>query len=161
MPRPAGYAVLIGVIGIVSAAGDVRAQSCESEMALLTQQYALSSELPKAQSQERDQSSGSVGVRSQDLAKSGGVIAPPEGARGRVLDPPRQDDPMVTTPKVRPQTQSGESPSSEKTPRSALDAAQRAQMQGLLDAARDAQSRGDETECLDRVARARAIPEPG
>jgi hypothetical protein len=151
----------MAAIGIVVAAGDVRAQTCENEIALLAQQYALSSELPKAQQPEQGQSSGSIGVPPQDLAKSGGVVAPPDGARGRVLDPPRQDDPMVTTPEVRPQTQGGESPSSEKTPRSALDATQRAQMQGLLDAARAAQKRGDEAECLDRIARARTIPEPG
>jgi hypothetical protein len=160
VPRPFRYVALIGAIGLVFAAGDVRAQTCDNEIALLAQQYALSTDLPKAQP-EPGQSSGSVGVPPQDLAKSGGVVAPPDGARGRVLDPPRQDDPMVTTPEVRPQTQSGESPSSEKTPRSALDAAQRAQMQGLLDAARAALKRGDEAECLDRVARARTIPEPG
>jgi hypothetical protein len=150
-------------IGALCLPGGARAQSCAAEIALLAQQYALSADLPKAQPEDRSQSgtqSGSMGVRPEDLAKSGGVIAPPdsaqEGARGRVLDPPRTDDPMVTTPEVRPQTEKGET-----TDSTGLQAAQRAQMQSLLDAARAAQRRGDETGCLERVARARAIPQRG
>jgi hypothetical protein len=129
---------LSAAVIVAVAASEARAQTCSDEIALLAKQYSLKADLPQAPS------SGSMGV-----------IAPPEVGAARVLDPPRQDDPMVTTPEVRPQTQSGETPNAD------LDAAKHARMQGLLDAARDAQKRGDEQACLDRVAKARAIPEPG
>ena len=155
MPRRIAGAALVAVLAVTVAAGDAKAQRCADEIALLAQQYALTTDLPKPPA-DLGSSSGSMGVAPEDLARSGGVIAPPEGARGRVFDPPRQDDPMVTTPEVRPQTQNGRTEGSR-----GLDAAKRAQMQSLLDAAREADRNGNEAECLARVARARAIPAPG
>ena len=151
--------VMLLIAAIVLAPQVVRAQTCSDEIALFAQQYGLQADLPRAapRSGSEPPASGSLGVPTQDLSRSGGVIAPPDGARGQVIEPPREVDPKMATPEEQLQTGTGEA-TGDKTQ---LNAAKRAQMQSLLDAARDAERRGDATECLERLSRARAIPEPG
>lgn len=145
-------AAVAGVVGLAAFAGEAYAQSCADEIKLLAQQYALSDSPTQAEPRRDGPRSGSMGVSPEDLGRSGGVIAPPESARGRVVEPPPVGDPMATTPDVPQQTP--QHPDARR-------AAQRAQMQSLLDAARAAERQGNEAECLDRVARARSLAEPG
>jgi hypothetical protein len=95
---------------------------------------------------------------SDSLSQSGGAVAPPEGSgRTVVIEPPAAGiAPMPTTPDLRPHT--SQPPS---TSPSELSGAKRAQMEGLLQAARAAEAHGKEAECFERLVQARALAEPG
>jgi len=86
-------------------------------------------------------------VTTQDLARSGGVIAPPASRDDKaVITPPRgQDSRMPTVPE--PAQPGG--PSSGKVDRTTL--------QSLLVAARAEAERGKEEGCLERLEKARQL----
>lgn len=138
------------------------AASCSAEIALFERQYNLAGALPRADSPagaaEAPATTGSRGVSSTDkLAPSGGVLAPPEGGRTAVIEPPKTGPSSTPTPPaVPPHAAEGPSKGSAE-----LSAAKRTQMQTHLSAAREADARGDEKACFERLGAARAIPEPG
>lgn len=146
----------VAALAVSSAA---RAQSCAEAIETFARQYALATELPRAEppsgAVERPATEDSRGVPPESLSRSGGVIAPPGEGRGRVIEPPRTDgDGMRTAPPMPPQT--SQAPSTGNTE---IGAARRAQMQGLLDGARAAERQGNEAECRDRLDEARRIPQ--
>lgn len=143
-------------------AGPVLAAGCSAEIELLERQYNLAGALPKAGPQsgsaDTPATAESRGVSPGDkLAPSGGVIAPPEEGRTAVIKPPETGPgSTMTPPAVPPHTAEGPATGSAE-----LSAAKRTQMQAHLDAAREAESRGDEKACFERLGEARAIAEPG
>jgi hypothetical protein len=138
------------------------AASCGSEIELFERQYnltaALSQGASRSGSAEAPATSESRGVSPEDkLGTSGGVIAPPEGGRTAVIEPPKTGPGSTPAPPaVPPHTATGPSQGSAE-----ISAAKRAQMQAHLNAAREADARGDEKQCFERLGAARAIPEPG
>jgi hypothetical protein len=152
---------MLAAVAAVGCSAPALATSCGTEIEALEQQYALSAALPKAGSgsAEAPATSESRGTSPSDkLAPSGGVLAPPqEGARSAVIEPPSTgSSAMPALPTVPPHTAAG--PSSGSTD---LSAAKRAQMQAHLNAAREADGRGDEKQCFERLGAARKIPGSG
>jgi hypothetical protein len=138
------------------------AGSCSSEIKLLEQQYNLTASLPQGEPRsgaaEPPATAESRGVSPSDkLGSSGGVLAPPEGGRTTVIEPPRMGPGSTPAPPSVP-PHAAQGPSAGTTE---LGAAKRVQMQAHLDAAREADARGDEKQCFERLGAARAIPEPG
>lgn len=93
------------------------------------------------------------GASSDQLARSGGVIQPPAVGDTAVIEPPRSGT-MQTTPQVRP-----DSGATTDTPSGSTmnQAAQRAQMESLVTAARTAAQRGEEAQCMESLQKARAM----
>lgn len=111
------------------------------------------------------------GVTSRDLARSGGVIAPPAVGSTVVIDPPRPpNDGMPTAPAIRPdagptapgQSAPGQNAEAQPPAGGAMgQAAVRAQMEALVTAGRAAARRGDESQCMDSLNKARRLSETG
>jgi hypothetical protein len=136
--------------------------SCAAEIDLLAHQYGLAAQLPKAGPPPSDKeapSSQSQNITPDDLKRSQGVIAPEADPPARVISPDKDIDPQM--PKAEAQNEAQNEAGRDAAARDRLDAAKRTQMQGLVDAARQEHQRGNEKECLERIAQARAIPEPG
>jgi hypothetical protein len=138
------------------------AASCEAEIAALEQQYKLSATLPRTEapagSAGAPATAESRGISPGDqLKQSGGVLAPPEGGRTAVIPPPSTGPgSTVAPPAVPPHTAEGPTPSDAAE----LSAAKRAQVQTHLNAAREAEGRGDEKACFERLGEARAAAQP-
>lgn len=135
---------------LVLAAPLVARADCAGDADRLAERYGLSAQLP--QPSEAPATTESRGVPPEAMSRSGGVIAPPEEGRGRVIEPPAADRSMPTAPEVRP------TPAPDETQRRA---AKTAQIQSLVTAARAAAQRGNETECTRRLEEARALGDPG
>ena len=133
------------------------AASCGTEIEALERQFKLSAALPKAGS-DTPATTESRGMSPDDkLAKSGGVLAPPEGGRTAVIPPPPTGPgSTVTPPAVPPHTAEGPSGSTGDE----LSAAKRTQVQTHLNAAREAEGRGDEKTCFERLGEARRAARP-
>jgi hypothetical protein len=133
------------------------AASCAAEIELLETRYKLTATLPqgetRAGSAEAPATAESRGAAPGDkMTSSGGVLAPPEGGRTAVIDPPRSGaTPSPST--VPPHAAEGPSQTTAE-----LSAAKRTQMQAHLNAAREADARGDEKQCFERLGAAREIP---
>jgi hypothetical protein len=129
---------------------------CATDADRLAERYGLSAQLPQSdrpsQPGETPATTESRGLPPEALSRSGGVIAPPEEGRGRVIEPPAADRSMPTAPEVRPAPAPGD------TQRRA---AKTAQVQSLVTAARAAADRGNEAECARRLEEARALGDPG
>lgn len=145
-------------LAVSGLAGQALAAGCEAEIAALEQQYKLSSALPKPSapsgSADTPATTESRGVSPNDkLSQSGGVLAPPEGGRTAVIPPPSTGPgSTMTPPAVPPHTAEGPAPADTNE----LSAAKRAQVQTHLNAAREAEGRGDEKTCFQRLGEARA-----
>ncbi len=128
-----GLAAAVLLVGLsrVAAAAD-----CSAEIKSLSQRYALSPDR--------------TADTPQDLSRSNGVIKPNQDPPSRVIEPSTKDR-MATTPAIPHQTEQGPVRGDK------ADAAQRTQIQALLEAARQAQAEGNEAKCLDDVSRARAL----
>jgi hypothetical protein len=136
-------AVLLGPAGQAGAAG-----SCLNQVRDLASQHGTPSKPPTATPGDKDKGGG--GVTTQDLARSGGVIAPPPMDDRSVIKPPSTgNDRMPTVPDVAPQAQK-----QQDTP-----AADRTKLQAALTAARAQAERGDEQGCQEALARARTLAE--
>ncbi|HYG86329.1 MAG TPA: hypothetical protein VD978_08735 [Azospirillum sp.] len=98
---------------------------------------------------------------SETLGRSGGVLAPPAVGDTAVIDPPRTgEQSMPTAPRIAPSPGAGSGSSGDTaTGTTAERAAQRAQMESLVTAARAAADRGDERQCLESLDKARALTE--
>jgi hypothetical protein len=137
------------------------AQTCASEIARLSQQYSLlpeapragSSTAPTARAPRSDAASGTT--TTERLARSGGVLAPPDVGSPMAVQPPvANPDRMPTTPDVAPSPPGN----STGTDGSGLTAADRARMESLLQAAQAAERQGKPEQCLERLREAEAIP---
>ena len=158
MWKELSLAIVAGV-GLSSAA---MAASCREELARFAQQYNLAADLPRAEppagATERPATQESRGIPPSDtLARSGGVVAPPEGGRSLEIEPPSTGPSSTPTlSQVRPHTSAQPSTSATE-----LSGAKRAQMEALVQSARGAEAQGDEAECFRRLGEARAIPQSG
>jgi hypothetical protein len=150
------------VLAAASFAGPALAASCGNEIQALEQQHNLTAALPKpgapASGAETPATAESRGIAPDDkLAQSGGVLAPPEGGRTAVIEPPSTGPGSTpTAPSVPPHTAEGPSGSAATE----LSAAKRTQVQAHLNAAREADSRGDEKTCFERLGEARKAAQP-
>jgi hypothetical protein len=149
-------------LAAMSFAGQALAASCGSEIQALEQRHNLSAALPKADAPagapQTPATAESRGIAPDDkIAQSGGVLAPPEGGRTAVIEPPSTGPGSTpTAPSVPPHTAEGPSGSAATD----LSAAKRTQVQAHLNAAREADSRGDEKACFERLGEARKAIQP-
>jgi hypothetical protein len=150
------------VLAMASFAAPAVAASCGGEIQALEERYNLSAALPRADAPsgaaETPATTESRGIAPDDRMKqSGGVLAPPEGGRTAVIEPPPTGPGSTpTAPAVPPHTAEGPSGSTG----TALNAAKRSQVQAHLNAAREAEGRGDEKTCFERLGEARAAAQP-
>ncbi|WP_372397480.1 hypothetical protein ABMY26_26055 [Azospirillum sp. HJ39] len=106
------------------------------------------------------------GVGSEDLARSGGMVAPPAVGDRSVIEPPAIGSNMPTAPSVGPQASSRAAPDSAPGGSGAADgamgqAARNAQLDSLVTAARAAARDGDEARCMDSLNDARRLSGAG
>ncbi|WP_245636786.1 hypothetical protein [Azospirillum thiophilum] len=105
---------------------------------------------------------GTGGAGSEDLARSGGMVAPPSVGDRSVIEPPAIGSNMPTAPSVGPQASSRAAPDSAPGGSGAADgamgqAARNAQLDSLVTAARAAARDGDEARCMDSLNDARRL----
>jgi hypothetical protein len=157
---PRASVLLLAPVLMVAAANAARAAGCLDEVRSLAQRYHVSSDPPTAPAEK---SPPTAAVRPGDLARSGGVIAPPPSPDNAVITPPRSaHDAMPTVPDVKDASPKSASPDS-TPPKSGmadtdkLGAAETTALQGVLVAARAQAERGAEAECRDRLREAREL----
>jgi hypothetical protein len=144
-------------------AGQALAASCGAEIGALEKQFNLPSALPNTgappASPDTPATAESRGTAPDDkIARSGGVLAPPEGGRTAVIQPPATGPgSTVAPPAMPPHTAEGPSGSTGAE----LSAAKRTQVQAHLNAAREADGRGDEKACFERLGQARSAAGAG
>ncbi|WP_143271833.1 hypothetical protein [Azospirillum brasilense] len=98
---------------------------------------------------------GSSGTTPDQLARSGGVVAPPASGDRAVIEPPRTGAPMPTAPAVRPDAAPNSGSSMESG--SMGQAARNAQIESLVTAARSAAKDGNEQLCMESLDKARGL----
>jgi hypothetical protein len=131
-----------GLAVLISSGQPAAADACIDQVRALASQHALKSSPPTATP------GGKGDVTTQDLAKSGGVIAPPPVQDKSIVAPAQnKHDPMPTLPDVTSRNQQ-DGPEAE-----------RAGLQAALVAARAQAERGDEKGCQEALARARVLAE--
>jgi len=148
-PRPpiAALGVLaVALAGMAAPAG--AADSCLDQVRDMASQHGTPSKPPVAA--PGDKEGGKGGATTQDLARSGGVIAPPPMDDKSVIKPPSTGtiDRMPTVPDIAPQAQQQDTPATDRT-----------KLQAALTAARAQAERGDEKGCQEALARARTLAE--
>lgn len=127
------------------------AQDCLDQVEAFAAKVGATTELPPAGSgPNAPQDAGKPGM--DDLADSGGVIAPPKtGSEIPTFEPqPGQVAPMPTAPEIEPGMKGDASDLGARS-------AENAQIQSLLTAARQAAESGDNRRCLDRLQEAVAL----
>lgn len=130
------------------------AESCLDQVRQMAERHGVATTPPVA-TPDRSTPNRSPGTNSQELGRSGGVIAPPQiEDRSVIAPPPSSDNRMPTMPDVTPPKQSA--PSSTKDGDKEV-ASDRTTLQALLVAARAEAERGREDGCLDRLAKAREL----
>jgi hypothetical protein len=153
--------LLLAALATFVAAPDLAAADCAAEVDQLASRYQVAADLPRTTPPPAD-ARGEVpatpesrGVPPEALQESGGVIAPPNEGRTRVIEPPvSSGSPMPTTPNLPPQT--ADRPVTKDTE---MSAAKRTQLQSLLTAAKAAASQQREAECFQQLGEARALTE--
>ena len=144
-------------------------QGCRDMVDRFAAAENLSATAPPVAGDTRSGSSGSAvdgggASMSDKLGRSGGVLTPPAVGDQAVIDPPRSGtEAMPTAPRLAPAPGTGAGSSSPDSPTGATQdrAAQRAQMESLVTAARAAAARGDERQCMDSLSKAQALTERG
>lgn len=149
-------------IAFLSGITVAHAQSCREQVDRLVQQYGLNADDTHAGSSGAPAAPAappatteSQGLATTDkLARSGGVVTPPDIGTPMAMQPPKSGDSMPTAPPVEP------APSAQAGAKDSggLTAADRARMESLLLAARDAERQGKDEECLERLRQAEAVP---
>jgi hypothetical protein len=131
-----------GLAALLLSGQPAAADSCIDQVRALASQHGMKTNPPTAAP------GGKGDVRTQDLARSDGVIAPPPVQDKSVITPtPDRHDPMPTVPDVAPQKQ-------QDGPEAELSG-----LQAALIAARAQAERGDEKGCQEALARARTLAE--
>jgi len=130
------------------------AESCLDQVRQMAERHGVATAPPIA-TPDRSTPNRSPGTNSQELGRSGGVIAPPQTEdRSVIAPPPSADNRMPTMPDVTPPRQGA--PSSTKGDDKEV-ASDRTTLQALLVAARAEAERGREDGCLDRLVKAREL----
>jgi hypothetical protein len=137
---------------------------CLDEVRTMAESHDLSSKPPVAMPDPKQATPGMPAVTTGELAKSGGVIAPPTVADRSVIKPPANTDPgMETVPNTGPTPPAsslGAKPDAgTDVGKSAKAGADRTALQAALTAARAAAERGDEQGCEESFAKAKQIAE--
>jgi hypothetical protein len=133
-----GVAV-VGLAAPLLSGQPAAAESCIDQVQALAGQHAMKTDPPTA-------APGKGDVKTRDLARSGGVIAPPPVRDKSVITPaPDKHDPMPTVPDVTSQKQQ-DGPEADHSG-----------LQAALVAARAQAERGDEKGCLEALARAKIL----
>lgn len=116
-------------------------EKCLDQVRKLADQQGIAT-VPPTMTPGRDAESRPPGSRTEELGRSGGVIAPPQAEDRSVIAPPQSsaDTRMPTMPDVTPP-----------------DRSDRPSLQALLVAARAEAERGREEACLDRLAEAKKL----
>jgi len=115
-------------------------EKCLDQVRKLADGQGIST-VPPTMTPGRDAESRPPGSRTEELGRSGGVIAPPQREDRSVIAPPSSADTrMPTMPDVTPP-----------------DRSDRPSLQALLVAARAEGERGREEACLDRLAQAKKL----
>ena len=141
-PSAALGAVAAAWIGLAGPAA--AAESCLDQVRDMASQHGTPSKPPTVAPDSKG------GATSQDLARSGGVIAPPPMSDKSVIAPPANTrDAMPTIPDVATRKSEGDDQPEAK----------RTQLQAALTAARAQAERGDEKGCQEALARARTLAE--
>lgn len=141
-PTLATFAAAAWTMAVLQVSPAGAAESCLDQVRDMASQHGTPSKPPTAAP------NGSSNIRTQDLARSGGVIAPPPMDDKSVIKPPSTgDNRMPTVPDLAPQIQN-----QQEAP-----AADRSGLQAALTAARAQAERGDEKGCQDALARARVL----
>lgn len=147
-PRPMAWFAAVAAAGwtmaMLNVAPAAAADTCLDQVRDLASRHGTPSKPPTAAPNSPAE------IRTQDLARSGGVIAPPPIDDKSVIKPPASvDSRMPTVPDVAPQTQN----------RQEAPAVDRTALQAALTAARAQAERGDEKGCQEALARARLLAE--
>jgi hypothetical protein len=123
--------------------------ACVDEVDAVTKKYGISAILP--------QTNDNAAATSDQLAASGGVIAPPPtGDTANVVPAmPNTDSAMVTAPSIAPQTAQGETETHKATGEHMV--AADTQAASILMAARQAGVKGQENTCEEGLAKAQAL----
>jgi hypothetical protein len=131
------------------------AQDCLDQVEAFAAKIGANTGLPPA-GRGPNAPEGTPKPDSSDLAESGGVIAPPKtGSDMPTFEPqPAPSTPMPTAPQIEPGMKGGAS-------ELGAQAAENAQIQSLLTAARQAANTGDNQRCLDRLQEATALAADG
>ena len=128
------------------------AESCLDQVRQMAERHGVATTPPVA-TPDRSTPNRSPGANSQELGRSGGVIAPPQiEDRSVIAPPPSADNRMPTMPDVTPPRQGAPTKDGDKEV-----ASDRTTLQALLVAARAEAERGREDGCLDRLARAQEL----
>ena len=148
IPRSQGWFSAVAAAGwtmaVLPVTSAVAADTCLNQVRELASRHGTPSKPPTAAPK------GSADITTQDLARSGGVIAPPPMDDKSVIKPPSTGvSRMPTIPDVAPRT-----PNEQETP-----AADTTGLQAALTAARAQAERGNETGCQEALARARTLAE--
>jgi hypothetical protein len=153
-PRRWGYhasTILLAPILMAATTDAASAAGCLDEVRNLAQRYHVSSDPPTVPADKAAPKT----VQPGDLARSGGVIAPPPSPDNAVITPPRSaHDAMPTVPDVKDAP-----PKSAPADAGKLGAAETTALQAILVAARAQAERGAEAECRDRLREARELIE--
>src|SRR4051794_13928657 len=104
MPHSVARIVTAGVaawaMAVLHGPSTAAADSCIDQVREMASQHSTPSKPPTASS------SGAADIKTEDLARSGGVIAPPAMDDKSVIKPPSTGvDRMPTVPDIAPQTQ--------------------------------------------------------
>jgi|GEM_PF-2292495 len=151
--------LLAGLISVI-AIPELSAADCGAEVDKLATRYRVSVDLPQAAPPRATQgevpaTTESRGIPPEAMKESGGVIAPPQGGRTPMIEPPQAGaGAMPTTPNIPPQT--AERPTTRGTE---MSAAKRTQVQSLLTAAKASAGQQREAECFQQLAQAQAVAE--
>lgn len=128
-------------------ASPAAAQSCTGLIDRFAAEHGLSEAPPAARTGDPTTEPRSRNMTDK-LARSNGVIAPPETGNTPVVPPASPGDRMPTTPKLDGSRQRDEADALPRQSQSNAEAS------SLLDAARDAARRGDEQGCLAKLQQA-------
>lgn len=138
---PLGVAAA-GLAALLLSGQPAAAESCFEQVRALASQHGMKTNPPTLAPD------GKGDVRTRDLARSGGVIAPPPVQDKSIITPaPDTHDPMPTVPDVASRKQQ-DGPEAELS-----------DLQAALVAARAQAERGDEKGCQEALARARILAE--
>ncbi len=145
LTRIAAFGVAAGtLLGLALPAA--AADSCIDQVRDMASQHGTPSKPPVAAPGDKGGGKGGSAT-TQDLARSGGVIAPPP-MHDKSVNKPRStgNDRMQTVPDIAPQAQQQDTPAADRT-----------KLQAALTAARAQAERGDEKGCQEALARARTL----
>lgn len=141
--HPAWIAAMLASAALALPVGPgAAAQSCLDQVRDMASEHGTPSKPPTLSPK------GAGEVKTEDLARSGGVIAPPPMDDKSVVKPPSAGiDRMPTVPDIAPQAgNQKEAPAADRT-----------SLQAALTAARAQAERGDEKGCQEALARARTL----